>query len=302
MRIDLRSFERQGIDQAPTVHLGPAVSHMEDKGIQTEIGNYNREITAHNATVKSIKSLIVSLEAWFVGVKEKLAALFAKEEKSPTLMSILNTYNSIRRQDRADWSNSGKQKGAVLDVKFTAKAFSAMEALGIYTLDDFGNLIDGLKPYLDQITANEKQLKKLNYTVEHIGNIQKYRPIYDQSKKGFDKTKAKYAEVHKTELALFGKAVRYMKANHLNVSDLDAYRSQRDELKAKNAKIRSKLRSMNLDTELIRQIQTCVSTVLNYTGDAPAEEKESIIKQLHELPAPEPAVTRQDKSKSRERE
>ena len=37
-------------------------------------------------------------------------------------------------------------------------------------------------------------------------------------------------------------------------------------------------------------------------GDAPAEEKESIIKQLHEVPAPEPAVTRQEKSKSRERE
>src|SRR5574344_1589659 len=142
-------------------------------------------------------------------------------------MSILNTYNSIRRQGRSDWSNYGKQKGAVLDVKFTARAFSAMEALGIYTLDDFGNLIDELKPYLDKITANEKQIKKLNYTVEHIGNIQKYRTIYDQSKKGFDKTKAKYAEAHKTELALFGKAVRYMKANHLNASDLDAYRGQR---------------------------------------------------------------------------
>lgn len=86
------------------------------------------------------------MEAWFVGVKEKLAALFAKEEKSSNLMSILNTYNSIRRQGRADWSNSGKQKDAVLDVKYTAKAFSAMEALGVYTLDDFGNLVDELKP------------------------------------------------------------------------------------------------------------------------------------------------------------
>ena len=93
-----------------------------------------------------------------------------------------------------------------------------------------------------------------------------------------------------------------MKANHLNASNLDAYRGQRDELKAKNVEIRSKLLSMNLDTELIRQIQACVNTVLNYTGDAPAEEKESIIKQLHEAPAPEPAVTRQDKSKSRKRE
>ena len=83
--------------------------------------------------------MIVSLEAWFVGVKEKLSALFAKEEKSPSLASILNTYGSLRRQDRADWSNSGKQKGAVLDLKFTAKAISAMECLGIYTIDDFAS-------------------------------------------------------------------------------------------------------------------------------------------------------------------
>lgn len=301
VRIDLRSFERQGIDQVPTVHLGPAVSHMENKGIQTEIGNYNREIRAHNATVKSIKNLIVSLEAWFVGVKEKLSALFAKEEKSPSLASILNTYGSLRRQDRADWSNSGKQKGAVLDLKFTAKAISAMSALGIYTIDDFGNLIDELKPYLDQITANEKQIRKLNFTIEHISNIQKYRPIYDQSKKGFDKTKAKYAEAHKTELALFGKAVRYLKANNLNASDADAFRKQRDELKAKNAEIRSKLFSMNLDTELIRQVRHCVDTVLNYAGEAPAEEKKSIRDRLRE-PVPGTAVAHKGKSKNQERE
>ncbi|NLT41012.1 MAG: MobA/MobL family protein [Clostridiales bacterium] len=301
VRIDLRSFERQGIEQVPTVHLGPAVSHMEDKGIQTEIGNYNREIKAHNATVKSIKRLIVSLEAWFIGVKEKLAALLAKEEKSPTLMSILNTYGSIRKQERSGWSNSGKQKGAVLDVKFAAKAFSAMNALGICTLDDFGHLIDELRPLLDEITANEKQIRKLNFTVEHIGNIQRYKPIYDQSKKGFDKTKAKYAEAHKTELALFGKAVRYLKANKRGASDLDAYRDQRDELKNRNAEIRSKLLSLNLDAELILEIQQRVDTVLNYAGEAPADEKKSIRDSLRE-PVPESATSRAGKSKNQERE
>lgn len=261
VRIDLRSFERQGVDQVPTVHLGPAVCHMEDKGIQTEIGNYNREIKLHNTSVKSLKSLIVSLEAWFVSVKEKLSLLFAKEEKSPSLASILNTYGSIRKQGRADWSNSGKQKGAVLDLKFNAKAVTTMNALGIYTLDDFGNLIDELKPYLNQIAANEKQIRKLTHTIEHIGNFQKYKSIYDQSKKGFDKTKAKYAETHKTELVLFGKSVRYLKANKLNVSEVDAYHEQRDALKAENAEIHAKLLSLRLDTELIRQIQHCVDTV-----------------------------------------
>jgi hypothetical protein len=98
VRIDLRSFERQASTR-PHRPSRPRCFLKEDKGIQTEIGNYNREIKAHNATVKSIKSLIVSLEAWFVKCQEKLTALFGQGRKSrPTLMSILNTYNSIRRK------------------------------------------------------------------------------------------------------------------------------------------------------------------------------------------------------------
>lgn len=300
-RLDLRSYERQGIDQVPTAHLGPAVAHMEEKGIPTEIGSYNREIKAHNAKVSSIKKLIVSLEAWFVDVKKKLSVLFAKEEKSPSLDSFFETYAAIRREARSDWNNSGKQKGAVLDLKFRAKAISTMTSIGIYTIDDFQKLIAGLKPQLDKITANEKLIKKLTYTIDHIGTIQKYKPIYDQSKKGFDKTKAKYAEAHKTELEAFNKAVRYMKANKLNASDIDAFRSQRDALKSENAEIRDMLLHLNFDTELIRQIQSCVNTVLNYTGDSPAEEKESIIKRLYE-PVTKISTPRPDRKKNQELE
>ena len=46
-RLDLRSYERQGKDRLPTIHLGPAVSHMEKKGQRTELGEYNREIERH---------------------------------------------------------------------------------------------------------------------------------------------------------------------------------------------------------------------------------------------------------------
>ena len=35
-RLDLRSYARQGIDKIPTVHMGPAVSQLEKKGIQTD--------------------------------------------------------------------------------------------------------------------------------------------------------------------------------------------------------------------------------------------------------------------------
>ena len=62
-RLDLRSFARQGKDELPTVHLGPAVAHMKQKGIATEIGNYNRQIKLHNDKLKKLKRMLLDLSA-----------------------------------------------------------------------------------------------------------------------------------------------------------------------------------------------------------------------------------------------
>ena len=47
-RIDHRSYKRQGIDKIPSVHLGPAASQMEKRGIRTDKGEVNRQIAADN--------------------------------------------------------------------------------------------------------------------------------------------------------------------------------------------------------------------------------------------------------------
>ena len=57
-RVDLRSYARQGLDVVPTVHEGAAVRQMEKRGIQTNIGNLNREIRAANRLMKSIRQLM----------------------------------------------------------------------------------------------------------------------------------------------------------------------------------------------------------------------------------------------------
>ncbi len=43
-RIDHRSYERQGKEEIPTVHLGVATTQMERKGIATNRGGINREV------------------------------------------------------------------------------------------------------------------------------------------------------------------------------------------------------------------------------------------------------------------
>ena len=63
-RIDHRSYERQGIDQIPTVHLGVAASAMEKRGIRTERGDLNREIEVTNQRLRQLKARISKLQNW----------------------------------------------------------------------------------------------------------------------------------------------------------------------------------------------------------------------------------------------
>ena len=63
-RIDRRSYERQGIDLIPAIHLDVAAFAMEKRGIVTERGNINREIDEANKRSRQIKARIRKLEDW----------------------------------------------------------------------------------------------------------------------------------------------------------------------------------------------------------------------------------------------
>ena len=62
VRIDHRSYERQGLDLLPTVHEGAAVRAMEKKGICTEKGEFNCWIKTTNAVIRDIREK--SLSCW----------------------------------------------------------------------------------------------------------------------------------------------------------------------------------------------------------------------------------------------
>ena len=81
-RVDLRSYARQGLDVVPTVHEGAAVRQMEKRGIQTNIGNLNREIRAANRLMKSIRQLIQNLKGWITELaKNGRSCLHKKRRK-----------------------------------------------------------------------------------------------------------------------------------------------------------------------------------------------------------------------------
>jgi hypothetical protein len=63
-RIDHRSYERQSIEQIPSIHMGVAACQMERKGIVTERGEENRSIADINKELRQMRARLNKLNKW----------------------------------------------------------------------------------------------------------------------------------------------------------------------------------------------------------------------------------------------
>lgn len=73
-RISAKSYKARNIDRKPTIHLGPAVIAMERRGIETELGTWNRIITKLNLQ-QMIQNQINKLEKIYNAFSDKILEL-----------------------------------------------------------------------------------------------------------------------------------------------------------------------------------------------------------------------------------
>ena len=156
VRIDHRSYERQGVELLPTVHEGATVRAMEKKGIRTEKGEFNRWIKATNAVIRDIKKKITLLFDWIAEAKAELA-----KPQAPNLVSLLNAYYTSRN------AGAYSQKGKVSNLKEMNETFNYLRKNGIYTLEDLESrlqshrtTVDGLKTTMDSQNARMKAIRR----------------------------------------------------------------------------------------------------------------------------------------------
>ena len=125
-RVDLRSFERQGIQQIPTVHLGPAAHQMEKRGIETFLGNLNRDIRAANSLMQSIRSTIRDFEEVKQAVDYLKAHSLNTIEDLDTAISNLNhTAAPLRRQLK----QNEKRMRAIAQIKDAAAVHAKLKPI-----------------------------------------------------------------------------------------------------------------------------------------------------------------------------
>ena len=294
-RVDLRSFERQGVQQIPTVHLGPAAHQMEKRGIETFLGNLNRDIRAANSLMQSIRSTIRGLQHWIADLTEKKQILLdaLEQAKETTLSDLLVDYFNLRNEQRSDWSGKAKLKCTVRDFEEVKRAVDYLKAHSLNTIDDLDTAISNLNqtaaPLRRQLKQNENRMWAIAQIKDAAAVHAKLKPIHDTFiKKNFKLTKDAYAAQHKEELDTFNKAVRtLMKLNGSTAVDFSALDAEFSALQSGSAELRSQLETLQPDISALKNIRKYIDMVLNKQqlsapgGKTP--EKESVLKQLEQL-------------------
>lgn len=294
-RIDHRSYERQGIDQIPTVHVGVSATQMEKKGIVTERGELNRNIKAANRILREIRRLVRGLKDWITELKERKAALLealteARAQASePTIPQLLARYMEQRGEERADWTSKGKLKGAVSDFNKVQAAMEFLRQKEISTVETLDRQLDGISETAvairDSMRKAEHRIKDIDTLLSHIANYEKYKPVYrEYATIGWKKQKEKFAEAHRGELDAYRAAARYVKAHQPGTSysrkELEA---ERKDLAAALPCKREELEAVQADVRTLRDVRHWLNQVLppeQYRQTAEPGKKPSIVEGL----------------------
>lgn len=237
-RIDHRSYEKLGIDQAPTVHEGVAVRQMEAKGIATDKGEHNRWIRSANAMLRTLREKIKSLTAWL----EEIRA----ESQQPTLAALLTDYYDAR--NAGAWSSKAK----VSNLKRFAASAAYLQENDLHTLDDLQARLDLLRKRLHGVKSNldakHSRMKELRDLLRYADQYERLKPIHDQL--GALKWKSKreqFKTEHESELRQFYLARRKL-TDGIHTAEwqreLDALKQQCEDEYAKYKPLRDEMKKL----------------------------------------------------------
>ena len=225
-RVDHRSFKRQNSDYLPTIHLGSAASAMERKGIETDKGNYNREIRKYNELVKTIKEEIKILKGWIGNLLDNLSTAYEKFKDierdkvidNPKLFNLTNyllTYSEIQKEKSKYLKGYAKTNKEKYDFKKLTSAYSYLRKNDIETIGQLQTKIENLKSNSYKLN---KKAKTIHKEMEDVEKKILYYEIYKAKKEVYEEYQKKN---------IFTKDTFYNK----HKKDIDQYKVVSEKLK-----------------------------------------------------------------------
>jgi hypothetical protein len=159
-RVDHRSYERQGVEQIPTIHLGVAAHDMEKRGIPTERGDINRRIKKANERLKDLDNQIHEIQ------------------NPPTPQMIINLKKSIKAQESPGYAQWAK----IFNLKQAAQTLIYLQENGLMDLDVLQSTVrkarDEQVDIQNQIKENREKIKSLTALRTQANNYRDTAEIY----------------------------------------------------------------------------------------------------------------------------
>lgn len=219
-RIDPRTFEEQGREELPQIHLGTSSYQMEKKGIQTERGKQNRKIIALNLEFKKLKAELSKLTSWIGSLLGSLQVKYdeykqEKKEEYENKAELFNLYEYISiyydlQGEKARKLNpyaSNKKIGA--DLRRFSKARIYLKDNNLKTIADLQEKISTLQSQNKKISQD---IKAKTARIESLNKCFTYADIIKDNKQVFEEWNSKslfkdsFYNSHKDEIDKYKRA------------------------------------------------------------------------------------------------
>ncbi len=226
-QIDHRSYEEQGINQIATVHMGVEAFRAEKRGIQTDRGDLNREISKDNEFLKRFEDRIKKLEeseterlkqvsarleglraSYIAGAYQQIclsATLATEQDQNQTQMAIAAAYAKSAEQlmgilDTLGQSLEQRKKElyacSPIQIRRRKELESQLLETEVQIQEVKGRLSELDRAYKDKLKAPVVTPESLAQKRKQIQNLRKsLSATYDEFYKLVDESKAQMQEI-----------------------------------------------------------------------------------------------------------
>ena len=262
-RIDHRSYERQNIEQLPTVHEGVAVRQMEAKGIVTDKGERNRWIKSATAMLRTLGERIKTLVDWLSNSRVKL-----DKPHSPSLAKLLADYFDAR--NAGAWSSKAK----VGNLKLLTSAIAYLNENRLHTLADLEARLDSLHSSLDEaktaLDVNKKRSKELRELLRCAELYNRFKPLHDQLNAIKRKSKREqFKSEHESELRQFYLARRKL-SDGIHTAE---WQHELATLERENDAAYAEYKTLHSELTKLLDVKYCVDRALSAREDKSRETR-----------------------------
>ncbi len=254
VRVDHRSYKRQGVEQIPTIHLGSAATQMERRGIHTEKGDINRQIAVDNKMLKELCARISRLYSWTKDIEDNSDTDFR--------LDVINNVLKHSPDDSQYQKIRNLKNGAVVLNFMKENKIQSITELRQYIKDKNSDYYTVRK----QIVERESRISILDENLKMWEMYEENKQIRRQLDKVKPKKRDKFIEDHRAQFTLFESACNYfdeLKSSGEKIVP-KAWTKERDRLNQEKERLYSDMKKMK---EEIRTVENIRKTLDDMTKD-----------------------------------